>query len=84
MRLAGSVRRGWRPGITTLALGLGAVSAQAADFKATLIVRDDDPRLERSRTERPALGQRAARLAQAVELALKDSRLELDSAGASL
>jgi len=84
MRLAGSVRRGWRPGITTLALGLGAVSAQAADFKATLIVRDDDPRLERSRTERPALGQPGGALAQAVELALKDSRLELDSAGASL
>ena len=88
MRLAGSVRRGWlrgwRLGSATLALGLGAACAQAADFKATLIVRDDDPRLERSRTERPALGQPGGALAPAVELALKDSRLELDAAGASL
>jgi ABC transporter substrate binding protein (PQQ-dependent alcohol dehydrogenase system) len=64
--------------------GLLPVAAQAAVFKATLILRDDDPRLERSRTERPALGHTGGGLAPAVELALKDSRLELDAAGASL
>ncbi len=88
MRLAGSALRGWRRGwrlaIATVALGLGAASAQAAVFKATLIARDDDPRLERSRTERPALGHPGGSLSPAVELALKESRLELDAAGASL
>jgi len=68
----------------SLGVGLAPGAAQAAVFKATLIVRDDDPRLARSRTERPALGHPGGALAPAVELALKDSKLELDAAGASL
>jgi ABC transporter substrate binding protein (PQQ-dependent alcohol dehydrogenase system) len=59
-------------------------TVQAAGFKATLIVRDDDPRLERSRTERPALGQPGGPLAPAVELAIKESKLEMDASGTGL
>lgn len=65
-----------------LAGALGA--AQAASFKATLIVRDDDPRLERSRVERPALGHPGGPVHQGLELALKDAKLELDAEGAAL
>ena len=76
--------RGLRLGIVCLAAALGAASAQAASFKATLILRDDDPRLERSRIERPALGHPTGTVAAALALALQDSKLELDAAGASL
>jgi ABC transporter substrate binding protein (PQQ-dependent alcohol dehydrogenase system) len=68
----------------TLAATLTAGNALAASFKAVLMVRDDDPRLERSRTERPALGQPGGPLEPAVALAIKDARLELDAAGAAL
>ena len=76
--------RGLRLGIVCLAAALGAASALAASVKATLILRDDDPRLERSRIERPALGQPTGTVAAALALALQDSKLELDAAGASL
>ena len=59
-------------------------AALAASFKATLMLRDDDPRLERSRTDRPALGQPGGTVAAALALALQDSKLELDAAGATL
>lgn len=65
-------------------LGTGLGGAQAAAFKATLLLRADDPRLERSRVERPALGHPGGPLSQALELALKDSKLELDAEGTAL
>jgi len=65
-----------------LLLALGA--AQAATFKATLLVRDDDPRLERSRTERPALGHPGGPAAQGLDVALKEAKLELDAEGAAI
>ena len=63
---------------------LSASQAAAAPFKATLMLRDDDPRLERSRTERPALGHPGGAVSAALELALKDAKLELDAEGVSL
>ena len=70
--------------VTAAAAALGPVTALAASFKATLLLRDDDPRLERSRTERPALGHPGGAVAAAVALALQDSKVELDAAGATL
>ena len=67
-----------------VAAGLGAGSGWAASFKVTLIQRDDDPRLERSRIERPALGHPGGPVNAALDLALKDSKLELDAEGAAL
>ena len=68
--------------VLTAALAPGA--ALAAPVKATLILRDDDPRFERNRTERPALGHAGGTVAAALDLALKDSQLELDAAGTKL
>ena len=68
----------------TTATTATAAAALAAPFKATLILRDDDPRQERGRTERPALGQPGGTVAAAIDLALKDGKLELDAEGASL
>jgi ABC transporter substrate binding protein (PQQ-dependent alcohol dehydrogenase system) len=69
------------------ALGLAAWApgaVLAAPLKATLIVRDDDPRFERNRTERPALGHAGGPVAAALDLALRDSQLELAAAGSQL
>ena len=76
----------WRQLVLTLlaAATLAPVAALAAPFKATLIVRDDDPRFERNRTERPALGHAAGPISPALDLALKDSQVELDAAGTQL
>jgi ABC transporter substrate binding protein (PQQ-dependent alcohol dehydrogenase system) len=59
-------------------------SAQAAPYKATLILREDDPRLERGRTEHPALGQPGGGVAVALEVALKESKLEMDAEGTAV
>ncbi len=67
-----------------LVLVLAPVAALAAPVKATLIVRDDDPRFERNRTERPALGHAGGPVNSALELAIRDSQLELDVAGTKL
>ena len=74
-----------RRGAVALLLGLlTAAGVLAAPFKATLILRDDDPRQERGRTERPALGHPGGTVSAAIDLALKDAKLELDAEGASL
>ena len=95
MRLACSSRQDrWRRGALLLALelalALGAsaalvpATALAVTVKATLIVRDDDPRFERNRTERPALGHAGGPISPALALAIKDGQLELDAAGSQL
>lgn len=70
------------------AFGLGllvlATAAQAAAFKAVLLLPADDPRLERSRVERASLGHPTGAASDGVAAAFKESRLELESAGASL
>jgi len=63
---------------------LTAAAAQAAAFKAVLLVPADDPRLTRNRLERAVLGHPAGPVADALNVALKDGKLELDAAGASL
>jgi ABC transporter substrate binding protein (PQQ-dependent alcohol dehydrogenase system) len=65
--------------LRVIPLAVLALGAQAASFKATLILRDDDPRMERSRTERPALGQPGGPVGVALELALKEAQLEMDA-----
>ena len=65
-------------------LGLAAAATQAAAFKAVLLVPADDPRLSRSQLERAVLGHAAGPAADALAVALKDGKLELDTAGASL
>ena len=81
-----TLRAAWRsaPLAALLPALLCSGAAWAAGFKAALILRDDDPRLERSRTDRPALGQPGGTVAAGLALALQDSKLELDAAGATL
>lgn len=58
--------------------------AVAAPYKFTLLLRQDDPRLERSRTERSYLGHPAGPASDGLQLALKEAQLELESAGATV
>lgn len=73
-----------RQGGCAAALILAAATAQAATFKAVLLVPADDMRLERTRLERAYLGHPAGPASDGVQVALKEARLELESAGASL
>jgi ABC transporter substrate binding protein (PQQ-dependent alcohol dehydrogenase system) len=61
-----------------------AVPARAAEFKAVLLVRADDSRLERARLERGVLGHPTGPIVDALKVALDEGQLELQSAGASL
>lgn len=61
-----------------------AASAQAAPFKLTLIAPADDPRLDRALVERAYFGHPTGPVAEGLQMALKDTQLELDAAGASL
>lgn len=65
-------------------LTLATAAAQAAAFKAVLLVPADDPRLSRNRLERGVPGHPGGPAADAVAVALKEGKLELDAAGASL
>jgi ABC transporter substrate binding protein (PQQ-dependent alcohol dehydrogenase system) len=65
-------------------LTVAAACAQAAAFKAVLLVPADDPRLTRNRLERAVLGHPTGTAADALVVALKEGKLELDAAGASL
>lgn len=66
-----------------LLLALGA-SASAATFKLTLIAPADDPRLDRALVERAYFGHPTGPVAEGLQMALKDTQLELDAAGANL
>ncbi len=67
-----------------LALVLAAASAGAVTFKVTLLMPADDPRLERSRLERAALGHPGGPALEALKVALAEGTLELDAAGAKI
>jgi len=67
-----------------LALSAAAALAQAAAFKVVLLHPADDSRLERSRVERAYLGHPTGPAADGVAAALKEAKLELEAAGASL
>lgn len=78
-----------RPGVLScLALALGAAAALppagAAVLKATLIVPDDDRRLERSRLERAYLGHPGGPMSDGLEVALEETKFELEAAGAEV
>ena len=70
--------------LASLCAALGWGSATAAPFKATLLVRDDDPRHERSRTERPALGHPGGPAGPGLSLAISDAKPELDADATAL
>jgi ABC transporter substrate binding protein (PQQ-dependent alcohol dehydrogenase system) len=70
--------------VLALALFGAAGLAQAAAFKAVVLLPADDPRLERSRVERAYLGHPTGAVTDGLAAAIKESRLELESAGASL
>ncbi|MBQ0958907.1 ABC transporter substrate-binding protein [Ideonella sp. 4Y11] len=65
-------------------LALAAASAWAAPQRVTLLLPDDDPRLERARVERVYFGHPTGAAQDGLQMALKDSQLELDAAGSSL
>jgi ABC transporter substrate binding protein (PQQ-dependent alcohol dehydrogenase system) len=58
---------------------LAAAPAYCAGYAATLLLRDDDPRLERSRTEHAYLGQSGGPASDGVLVALKEAKLEMDA-----
>lgn len=62
----------------------GALPAAAANFKVTLLAPANDPRLERSRLERAALGHPTGPAVEALKVSLSEGRFELDAAGATL
>jgi ABC transporter substrate binding protein (PQQ-dependent alcohol dehydrogenase system) len=67
------------------ALGtLAALPVHAATFKVLLISPADDPRLDRTRLERAYLGHTGGPASEGVQMALDDSQMELDAAGAKL
>ena len=71
--------------LLALCLFLGvATLAPAAAFKATLLVPAGDERLDRTRVERAYFGHPTGPASDGVQVALKEARLELESAGASL
>ena len=67
-----------------MAAALIPCAAQAAAFKAVLIVPADDARLQRSRLERALPGHPTGPAADALAVAVTEGKLELDAAGASL
>ncbi|MBA3597179.1 MAG: branched-chain amino acid ABC transporter substrate-binding protein [Methylibium sp.] len=67
-----------------LTLSAAALATQAATLKATLIVAEDDDRLDRSRAERAYLGHPTGPAEDGVKLALEEGQFELDAAGAAV
>lgn len=71
--------------LTLLVALFGAVGpAAAATLKATLISREDDPRLDRTRVERGYLGHAGGPAAEGVQVALTEGGFELEAAGAGV
>lgn len=61
-----------------------APTAAPATLKATLLVPEDDPRLERTRVERAYLGHAGGPAEQGVKVALEEAQFELEAAGAAV
>ena len=68
-------------GVLMLAL---AGPAAAATFKLTLLAPSDDPRLDRARVERAVPGHPTGPAEQALQVALKEAAIPLETAGARL
>ncbi|WGT65354.1 branched-chain amino acid ABC transporter substrate-binding protein [Variovorax paradoxus] len=73
----------WLMAVALVSL-MAPVAAGAAVLKATLITPDDDPRLERSRVERAYLGHPGGPLSDGLEVALEETRFELEAVGAEV
>jgi len=73
-----------KPFVLALAGALAGAAAQAAAFKAVLLVPAADARLDRSRLERALPGHPGGPAGDALAVALREGRLELEAAGASL
>jgi ABC transporter substrate binding protein (PQQ-dependent alcohol dehydrogenase system) len=67
-----------------LMLAAASAPALAATLKATLLVPDDDARLERTRVERAYLGHPGGPAEQALQVALEEGRFELEAAQAEV
>lgn len=69
-----------------LAIAPGSAQAQAriSTLKATLLVPQDDTRLERTRLARAYLGHTGGALTDALQMALDENQFELESAGLAL
>lgn len=67
-----------------LMLGFALPAAAGPTLKATLLVPEDDPRLERTRLERAYLGHPGGPAEQGVKVALEEAQFELDAAGAAI
>ena len=75
----------WLAGAWLMSVALAApLAAGAAVLKATLITPDDDPRLDRSRLERAYLGHPGGPLSDGLEVALEETKFELEAAGAEV
>jgi ABC transporter substrate binding protein (PQQ-dependent alcohol dehydrogenase system) len=61
-----------------------ATSVAAATLKATLLVRADDPRLERTRLERAYLGHPGGPATDGIQVALDEGKFELEAAGSAV
>jgi ABC transporter substrate binding protein (PQQ-dependent alcohol dehydrogenase system) len=73
-----SANGGWR-GALAVMLIFAPTCALAATLKATLIQPADDPRLERTRTERAYLGHPGGPAEQGLKVALDEAKFELDA-----
>jgi ABC transporter substrate binding protein (PQQ-dependent alcohol dehydrogenase system) len=80
----GIERRGLAAGVLALAAACLAGPVPAATLKATLLVQDDDPRLERTRLERGFLGHPGGPAIDGARVAIDESRFELEAAGAAV
>lgn len=67
-----------------VALALLPGAAVSATLKATLITAADDPRLERTRTERAYLGHPGGPAEQGLKVALDEAKFELDASKAAV
>jgi len=73
-----------RGALLALILSSACFGAAGATLKATLISPENDPRLDRTRTERAYLGHPGGPAADGVQVALDEGGFELEAAGASV
>jgi ABC transporter substrate binding protein (PQQ-dependent alcohol dehydrogenase system) len=67
-----------------LLAGLALAAAPSSPYRVTLLTREDDPRLERSRLERAYLGHPAGPASDGLTVALKEAQLEMEAAGTNV
>ena len=73
-----------RPLLFATLLCAAAGTAAAASFRVTLLAPADDPRLDRARVERAVPGHPTGPAEQALQVALKEAAVPLETAGARL